>query len=87
MIFFWKFKIAVAQKLLGIFKIRLQIRILRTRFSLKRKCLVIEMPKIVRKFRKTKKIYYGFFFYWNSEFFYLANIAQTNPQNPSPDPN
>ena len=54
-----KFQIAIAQKLLGILKIRLQIRNPRTRFSLKRKCLINEMPKFVRKIR-----FKGFLFFF-----------------------
>ena len=46
---FWHQKITIAQKLQGIFKIRLQIRIPCTRFSLKQQFLVIKKLEYVRK--------------------------------------
>ena len=69
MIFFRKFQIAIVQKLLGIFKIRLQIRISRTRFSLKRKCLIIEMLQFLRKFWFERKKKFVFFNIENPNFF------------------
>ena len=55
---FWLKKITIAQKLQGIFKIRLQIRIPCTRFSLKQRILVIKNLIMCVKFYLKRTIFF-----------------------------